>query len=275
MAMAMEISVVGNSIKDKHREGKTLKPFFGLADTDRRKKMSKKLNPLVFTPAQFSSCLESGLNIHTIGTSAGEVITPNNRKKRKLDEYSGEGLGGLKNDDFMKDISWNACGEEKEDDNESVVVVVVEDVQTSLVECTNGAMEALRQCQSAFLSLLSTSLGEQMKDDKEGRSVLTEQHVMSCMEQLGLSNLAERGAAYIMSSREGQEQQHQQPNQKKKRKGGGGGGDFASTTKASFANMSDTKMKELVEEQDRLLSESACRVRTMMMTPKVGKELSD
>ena len=124
MAMAMEISVVGNSIKDKHREGKSLKPFFGLADTDRRKKMSKKLNPLVFTPAQFSSCLESGLNIHTIGTSAGEVITPNNRKKRKLDEYSGEGLGGLKNDDFMKDTSWNACGEEKEDDNESVVVVM-------------------------------------------------------------------------------------------------------------------------------------------------------
>jgi hypothetical protein len=114
-------------------------------------------------------------------------------------------------------------------------------------------MEALRQCQSAFLTFLSTSLGDQTNQIKEG-GILTEQDVMSCMRNMGLSALASRGAALLSSSYETQ----QQP-LKKKRKG---------ASSKTFGNVSGTHMEELVAEQERQLLESACRVRTMLMNPK-------
>ena len=216
--------------------------------------MSRKRNLLLFTPAQFSSCLESGLNIHvnmfdvghssSSSSSSSAASAAATLTRKNVPACSGDiSRADLKSIDILESKDLAAYVRHNSDHPEF-----------PSVSCTNGAMEALRQCQSAFLTFLSTSLGDQMKVKKEG-GILTEQDVMSCMRNMGLSALASRGAALMSSSNETQQQQPQ----KKKRKG---------ASSKTFGNVSGTHMEELVAEQERQLLESACRVRTMLMNPK-------
>jgi hypothetical protein len=210
--------------------------------------MFKKRNRLLFTPTQFASCIESGLNIHVLdvvgggdaSSSSGDTCSIGTKASLKRDE-------SLKDEDPTVNVS-----------NSSTNQHTSATTAFTPVLCTNGAMEALCQCQSAFLSLLSTSLGDEMKN--KGGGMLTEHEVMSCMSIMGLSDLASRGAALLSSSVETQQQQ-QPP--KKKRKG---------ISTKTFGNVSETQLEELVAEQERLLLESACRVR-MMMNSKRSSEL--
>ncbi|KAL3757941.1 hypothetical protein ACHAWU_002861 [Discostella pseudostelligera] len=225
----------------------------------KKNKMSRKRNLQLFTPAQFSSCLESGLNIHVnmfdVGHSSSSAASAaTTLSTRNVDACSGDNSReGLKSIDVLGSESKDLAAYVRHNSDHP---------EFPSVSCTNGAMEALRQCQSAFLTFLSTSLGDQMKVKKEG-GILTEQDVMSCMRNMGLSALASRGAALMSSSNETQQQQPQ----KKKRKG---------ASSKTFGNVSGTHMEELVAEQERQLLESACRVRTMMMNPqqKFGSEVT-
>mmetsp|Transcript_37654 Transcript_37654/g.61498 ORF Transcript_37654/g.61498 Transcript_37654/m.61498 type:complete len:228 (+) Transcript_37654:110-793(+) len=224
--------------------------------------MSKKRAPGDFTPSQFASCIENGLNIHVhdkLSAAAAKVtVNQSSDEDMTLDE-----LLAIKTKTNPTDTSMQPVGETEDANNAT-------EKAFPRAECTNGAMEALRLCHSAFLSSLSRSLGElelklrvESSSSKKGKSAsttrvsttaLTEKDVMTCMEQMGLSNIAQRAMSSLAS-----DDSTKQP-RKKKRK-----------MKDHFANLKGTQLEELLAEQERLLSESAHRVQMMNHEPLQGK----
>ena len=246
--------------------------------------MSKKRAPGDFTPSQFASCIENGLNIHvhdklssaaaakvTVNQSSDEDLTleellairnkTNPINKSSDEDMTLDELLAIKNESNPTDTSMQPVGETEDANNATT------EKAFPRAECTNGAMEALRLCHSAFLSSLSSSLGElesklrvESSSSKKGISsstmttALTEKDVMTCMEQMGLSNIAQRAMSSLASD------DSTKPPRKKKRK-----------MKDHFANLKGTQLEKLLAEQERLLSESAHRVQMMNHEPLQGK----
>jgi len=177
------------------------------------RKKAKKSTAGEILFSQFASCVEDGLNIHV----CDEESTANSTKSPEVNNS--------KDDPTKKQPVGKAAA------NEGSTTTTY-----PRVECTNGAMEALRQCHSAFLEKVSGSLAEL---DSTAYS-LTETDVMAVMHQMGLSKLADRAVESMSINKK--------PQKKKRKKPTSG---FKGTR------------EELIAEQERLLAESACRVREM------------
>ncbi|KAL7541240.1 hypothetical protein ACHAXR_010749 [Thalassiosira sp. AJA248-18] len=214
-----------------------------------RRTAKKRALPGEFTPAQFASCIENGLNIHVFDKSSrvdsDEAAGAESTKKSPDDDQEAQQPSSTKNNEIINnptDTTMQKVGSHG-------AVNTTSNPSLSRVECTNGAMEALRLCHSSFLSTLSTSLGESYSSSLDDARILSENDVMTCMEQMGLSHLAHRAMTSLSNDNASGTKRQQQQHLKKSRK------------KRAFAGFEGTE-EELIAEQERLLSESARRVRT-------------
>mmetsp|Transcript_34735 Transcript_34735/g.75060 ORF Transcript_34735/g.75060 Transcript_34735/m.75060 type:complete len:203 (+) Transcript_34735:105-713(+) len=197
--------------------------------------MSKKRAPGEFTPSQFATCIEKGLNIYAHDTLTSPSSTAVAKSSSKTSNKTKRNYNN-------PTTSTNSS--------------------LPRVECTNGAMEALRLCHATFLSTLASSLGE----DSSAKP-LSEEDVVTCLEEMGLSDLAKRGVESLLGDSKGgddddddddydntrqRQQKRQPPSQNKRRR----------KKKKAFAGFEGTE-EELIAEQERLLAESARRVQMM------------
>lgn len=194
----------------------------------------KKRAPGEFIPVQFATCIEDGLNIHVYDM------------KKKLSAGAAEPNTSLEDESLETKPSATKAGGSIPTDEDAAAAA--DDGNGSpffpRVECTNGAMEALRLSHSAFIATISSSLGELSKYSAN------EQDVMACLEEMGLSNLAQRAMAASLASSDNDGNTKQPPKKKRKK------------AKDPFANFKGTE-EELIAEQERLLSESAQRMQMM------------
>jgi hypothetical protein len=233
--------------------------------------MSKKRPAGEFTPSQFATCIETGLNIHAyIGEST----------KSSFNASKSSGVASLKEEDENK-LSRSNNSETQQ--SAAAAATSITDANPTLprVECTNGAMEALRLCHSAFLSMTSNALvsmeslssddndydgstkGSKKRKHSSTSTIqpISDQDVENCLTQMGLSDLVQRAKSSLSYSNtmavEGTEvtksvQQTKRKKlsaqQKRKRK---------TNPFAAF----DGTPEELLAEQERLLSESANRMK--------------
>eukprot|EP00578_Thalassiosira_sp_NH16_P025243 CAMPEP_0181089874 /NCGR_PEP_ID=MMETSP1071-20121207/7534_1 /TAXON_ID=35127 /ORGANISM="Thalassiosira sp., Strain NH16" /LENGTH=208 /DNA_ID=CAMNT_0023171849 /DNA_START=157 /DNA_END=783 /DNA_ORIENTATION=+ len=193
---------------------------------------------------QFATCIEDGLNIHAYDKTNAAGITSKSSDLPAAEKSSASSKTGN-----CSEANQQPAGEGSAKDDS------ITNMGFSRVECTNGALEGLRLCHSAFLSAIASSLAdlEASSDDDDDGTVaaaskkrkssstaiktLAEHDVMTCMEKIGLSSLAERAMAETLKK-------------KKRRK------------KDPFANLKGSR-EDLIAEQERLLLESARRVQTM------------
>lgn len=215
-----------------------------------------------FTAVQFANCVRDGLNVHICDDEKNAAAKKKSngvaRKKKKTSastkdggDYSDPGDGDVaskpsgpqpqlaesKSLDAAKSATGATAGETAENATNS---------NFPRVECTNGAMEALRLSHSAFLETMAASLGEL------GKYSLTDKDVLSCLEGMGLPHLAERAMTSSPSGNVDSNHKQAKKRQKKKR---------------AFAGFSGTQ-EELIAEQERLLKESAARVNMMNQKPE-------
>mmetsp|Transcript_32914 Transcript_32914/g.69270 ORF Transcript_32914/g.69270 Transcript_32914/m.69270 type:complete len:247 (-) Transcript_32914:1202-1942(-) len=234
-----------------------------------RKKATKRA-PGEFTPSQFATCIEDGLNIHVhdskLSVAAAEVSAKSSDDDPPTEANASTGKTEESND---MDTTMQAMVGEADVNNEATITNTT---SFPRVECTNGGMEALRLYHSAFLAMVSTSLGElesavaaaaaaaATAASKKGKSssstppikILNEKDVMTCMEQMGLANLVQRAMASLANDND----------KRPASRGGRGPAKKKRKRKDPFADYKGTE-EELLAEQERLLSESAIRVQMM------------
>eukprot|EP00580_Thalassiosira_gravida_P001345 CAMPEP_0201610752 /NCGR_PEP_ID=MMETSP0492-20130828/17786_1 /ASSEMBLY_ACC=CAM_ASM_000837 /TAXON_ID=420259 /ORGANISM="Thalassiosira gravida, Strain GMp14c1" /LENGTH=213 /DNA_ID=CAMNT_0048076677 /DNA_START=62 /DNA_END=703 /DNA_ORIENTATION=+ len=205
--------------------------------------MSKKRSPGEFTPSQFATCIEKGLNIHAhdrLHTASATAVAKSSSKSPN------------KND--------NATTKTKRNNDNPTTTSTKSSIRR--VECTNGAMEALRLSHATFLSTLASSLGEESCGSTSASTKpLSEENVVTCLEEMGFSDLAKRGLESLLvhvhgedddARRQQKRRQKQSTSQNKRRR----------KKKKAFAGFEGTE-EELIAEQERLLAESARRVQMM------------
>lgn len=239
------------------------------------RKKKRKTSTGVFTPSQFSSCLE-GLNIYAHVRNNGNEQTIGGKKN--TDPADGENadsdteskkpsaVGNLKRS-VKERIFPSVCSAQPEHEGATS--------STPPVECTNGALEALRVCHSEFLAAVTSALALESESNSgggrsEGRGDdvdcgsgirhLNERHVLACMENLGFSELASRA---VESCSDGVVD-----NQETTRSNAGAKAKKRSRKRRGkpFSGFGGTT-EELLAEQERLLAESARKMRDQQAPP--------
>mmetsp|Transcript_13655 Transcript_13655/g.29597 ORF Transcript_13655/g.29597 Transcript_13655/m.29597 type:complete len:216 (-) Transcript_13655:62-709(-) len=203
--------------------------------------------PGELTPNQFASYIERGLNIHV----HDEKLFADAKAASELSPDDETAATKLKSEPENDATIRSAGGADAGGATGSPTF--------PRTECTNGAMEALRLCHSAFLSALSVSLGGASASSSAKRRTLTEEDVAACAKRMGLSDLARRAADSLSAGDD--DADGPRPKRRKKKLRG----------KDHFFDFKGTR-EELIAEQERLLAESARRVQTMNATMQGKRE---
>mmetsp|Transcript_7836 Transcript_7836/g.17005 ORF Transcript_7836/g.17005 Transcript_7836/m.17005 type:complete len:231 (-) Transcript_7836:117-809(-) len=202
-------------------------------------------------PSQFATCIENGLNIHAHDKQTAAAAAKKSKEKSSDGEDDDPATEDLLTTTSGSNSIGNDATKNKQDDEVNKATTTTTNTAAfPRAECTNGAIEALRQCHSAFLSALSTKLGAHLNELESSSSkvrLLTPNVVMACMEEMGLSDIAQRAMASLDGSDDNNNQISLRRKKKRRKKN-----PFEGSTK-----------EELIAEQERLLMESAKRIQMM------------
>ena len=245
-----------------------------------RKSAKKPAPPGEFIPSQFASCIEKGLDIHSYSG-----VAQTDGKKSAIGDIDENNDDGSSKPSARSTKSGSLAGH----DNHDATINNTRNDNNPLspmppVECTNGAMEALRLCHSTFLSATANSLafesslpssntapkkGKKSNDNHQLSKLLSENDVMKCMTEMGFSNLAQRAMASMSATAAAAANNNDndgiaddaQNNTATRKQTAAKKRSISRKRKKNPFDGFDGSQEELLAEQERLLEESARRMR--------------